>query len=265
MHDCRNIPLVSVYSETDSYNIVNQVGFESVFTLSPAEFPLTHVIDDSCTVESLQVRHNTFEMSTIYDPNLFTLVVDGSGVPTLTATASRNDEVKQYDSDGTLECDLVDVNTSECIIFFKVEVLTKNGTVTTDLIDENVRFGSECYLLSEPSWSTKQGYWNVVADQVALFNDIYFVRDSRTIELPWVEPYLPSIDSEFPLNPEGVYDLCGQIQYSLVNTDSLSGTSTSGMLASSSSEHGAFQLIVTDSSVVDSPNYEKIYEFTLSA
>lgn len=84
---------------------------------------------------------------------MFTLVHNlGTGLaPTLTAFATSDYLVKAYADDGSLSCDLSDVNTYICEIPFKLEVVTKNGTLTRDFADTEARFSSECHLLSEPA------------------------------------------------------------------------------------------------------------------
>lgn len=162
MHDCRNILLQSVESAGDTplSTIVN--GDEVLLSMPIAAFDSAYVSDaTSCVIDGLIVTSNTDVSSTAtYDSNLFTLD-DGAGTsnPVLTASATNNNLVKAYDSDGNINCDLTDPDDKECTISFKVEVLTKNGTVTMPLAEKDVEFKSECYLLADADLATKLSYW----------------------------------------------------------------------------------------------------------
>lgn len=110
-----------------------------------------------------------------YDTNLFTFTPDQDSTDerasAITVNVPTNAAMKLYSEYGVVTCDLSDLETHECPVFFRVDLLSSFGTTMATIASGSITVRSVCYrlnLLGNPL-----SIWNVDNDAQVLWEAGY--------------------------------------------------------------------------------------------
>ena len=158
-----------------------------------------------------------------YNPDLFEFfpLLDMVEVDLQSVPRDKHSSVVNYDSNGSVECDLSVRGTEECRINYQVMASnpSMNGTIGIASIGQLI-VKSECqtlqskYELSNSALALKWWRWNPLngLTNSAAFDQGYVIGDPKTtVQMPMLFPYLSSSDD---------ISLCGPIRYELMDPNS---------------------------------------------
>ena len=139
----------------------------------------------------------SFPLTGDYDAAIFTSFIPDQDsliderASSITVNVQRNADMKLYSEFGVMTCDLSNLETHECLVFFRVDLLSPFGTVMASIASGSLTVRSVCFrlnLLGNPI-----DLWNVDTANQALWEAGYQLRDEEvSFYLPTVKPVLHS-------------------------------------------------------------------------